>query len=157
MMLAFVILAVILLSLLPLDFSPYYFPLIFVLALLKRVDFKNVLLLAVPVSLVCIFLPQPVERVLYFISILLLPAIYMKTKSVHEIKKELSSLGINGDMFLLSVEYSKVMAKKIEKNSIAKKTRKGRFASPLPIFHFLFRRAKALSLSIESRGYSSFL
>ncbi len=154
MMLIFVLATVVLLSLLPLDFSPYYFPLIFVFAAAKRVDFKNVLLLAVPFSLLSFFLPQPIERTLYFLSILLLPAIYMKTKSLHEIKNELSSIGINGDMFLLSVEYSKIMAKKIEKNSIAKKTRKGRFASPLPIFHFLFRRAKALSLSIESRGYT---
>ncbi|MGC8899249.1 MAG: hypothetical protein ACP5KP_01905 [Candidatus Micrarchaeia archaeon] len=153
-MLIFVIVAVILLSLLPLDFSLYYFPLIFAFAAMKKVDFKNVLLLAVPVSLLCVFLPQPIERTLYLLSVLLLPAAYMKTKSVHEIKNELSSIGINGDMFLLSVEYSKVMAKKIERNSIAKKTRKGRFASPLPIFHFLFRRAKALSLSIESRGYT---
>jgi len=154
MMLVLVIFAVVFFSLLPLDFSPYYFPLVFVFAAAKRVDFKNVLLLAVPFSLLSFFLPQPIERTLYFLSILLIPALYIRTKSLHEIKKELSSIGINGDMFLLSVEYSKVMAKKIEKNSIAKKTRKGRFASPLPIFHFLFRRARALSLSIESRGYA---
>lgn len=154
MMLILMLTGVIVLSLLPLDFSLYYFPFIFAFAVLKKVDFKNVLLLAAPVSLICVFLPQPVERIFYFISILLLPALYLKTKSLHEIKNELSFFGINGDMFLLSMEYSKVMAKKIEKNSIAKKTRKGGFISPLPIFHFLFKRAKSLSFSIESRGYS---
>ncbi|MEM4336318.1 MAG: hypothetical protein QXY61_04900 [Candidatus Anstonellales archaeon] len=156
-MLFFILFVIVFLSLLPLEYSMYYFPVIFLFAVLKKVELKNVFLLAIPVFLVCIFLPQPIERLLYFVSVLLLPAIYIKTRSIQEIKNELSAIGINGEMFLLSMEYSKLMAKKIEKNSIAKKTRKGRFSSPLPIFHFLFRRAKALSLSIESRGYGSFL
>lgn len=96
----------------------------------------------------------------YLCGMLSLAALVSSTTGMAEIAQALSSLGMGKEVsfaFPLALRSSRTFSKSIAKTRRAQASRGGGGVFPVlvPIFHSLFKRARALSMSLESRGFSS--
>jgi len=96
----------------------------------------------------------------YLCGMLSLASLLSATTGMAEIAQALSSLGAGREIsfaFPLALRSSRTFSASLSKTRRAQSSRGGGGVFPIlvPLFHSLFKRARALAYSLESRGFSS--
>ncbi len=150
----------------PLEWSPLLFAALLIWGAYERVPFLPFFISSIAfVAFIMLFnfyaFNDPARGALNSVRAvtLFLPFyVYAASCSPHEIVRSLSRIKFPSSlsfMLAISLPYSRVLGKKAGSVRIAQQSRGGAgiWSFTLPLLHFTFERARALSVSLESRGF----
>jgi energy-coupling factor transporter transmembrane protein EcfT len=106
------------------------------------------------------WLPSGINSFLYLCGMLTLASLFSATTSIAEAAEALARLGVKREKaiaFPLALQSAKTFGNKLQSVRRAQAARGGGGVFPvlLPLFHSVFRRARTLANSLESRGFSA--